>query len=267
MRYMKLAIIVTLMIAKTAAKVQNPTSHIDTVFNISIIVLSKVYKKWHPGLDQGGSNPPRVPVPSALGCGDSGHFLETIPTESQEEGVAAATKPVLRGLKDSATLKVLVLYLYGEVHHGVNHVLKLVGTSHLTGLVHLADDDSIAVMLLAVICNHGQSAFGALAVRMTVLVEPIIHALEAINDEEEGLTRIGLTETVCILQQRGDISFLAGNESVTELEAFADQLDLEEALFGGIKNDRSAGLGELVSQDQHHRGLTGSRFTRKEGNR
>ncbi len=73
--------------------------------------------------------------------------------------MATATEPVLRGLEDSATFKVLVLRLYGEVHHGVNHVLKLVGTSHLSGLVYLSDDDSIAVVLLAVVSDHGQRPF------------------------------------------------------------------------------------------------------------
>ena len=45
MRYMKPAIIVTLIIVKMAAKVQNPTNHINTVSKISIIVSPKVYKK------------------------------------------------------------------------------------------------------------------------------------------------------------------------------------------------------------------------------
>ena len=82
----------------------------------------------HPGLDQGR----RIPTPGAvagqLGSGDSGNLLETVASESQEEGVATATEPVLRGLKNSATFKVLVLRLYGKVHHGIDHVLKLIRT-------------------------------------------------------------------------------------------------------------------------------------------
>ena len=72
--------------------------------------------------------------------------------------MAAATEPVLRGLKDPAPLEVLVLCLYGEVHHGVDHVLELVAATHLAGLVDLADDDGIAEVLLAVISDHRQGA-------------------------------------------------------------------------------------------------------------
>ena len=73
--------------------------------------------------------------------------------------MATATEPVLRGLKNSATFKVLILRLYGEVHHGINHVLKLVSTSHLSRLVNLSDDDSVAVVLLTVVSDQGQSTF------------------------------------------------------------------------------------------------------------
>mgnify|MGYP000621915869 CR=1 FL=1 len=65
--------------------------------------------------------------------------------------MATATEPVLRGLKDPAPLEVLVLYLYGEVHHGVHHVLELIGARHLTRLGHLANHDCAGVMLFAVV--------------------------------------------------------------------------------------------------------------------
>lgn len=153
--------------------------------------------------------------------------------------MAAATEPVLRGLKDPAPLEVLVLCLYGEVHHGVDHVLELVAATHLTGLVDLANDNSIDEMLLAVISNHSQGAFRAPTIGVTILVEPVVQALETVNNQEEGLPGICLAELVCVLQQCGNMSFLAGNESVTELKPFADQLDLEEAFLSSIENDRS----------------------------
>ena len=179
--------------------------------------------------------------------------------------MATATEPVLRGLKDPAPLEVLVLYLYGEVHHGVNHVLKLVGTSHLTRLVDLTDDDSIAVVLLAVIGDHSQGTLSALAVNMTIGVLTIVEALEAVNDEEEGLTLVGLAKLVCVLQQCGNVGFLAGDEAVTEPKPLTNQLDLEEAFLSRVEQADRAGLGELVSQSQHHGGLTGTRFAGEEG--
>jgi len=181
--------------------------------------------------------------------------------------VAAATEPVLRGLKDPAPLEVLVLCLYGEVHHGVNHVLKLVGTSHLSGLVHLSDDDGVAEVLLAVVSNHGQGTLSALAVGVTIGVLTIVEALKAINDEEEGLTRISLTKLISILQQCRNVGFLAGDEAIAEAKAFTDQLDLEEAFLCSVKNTYRTRLGELVSQGEHHGGLTRPGLTGEEGHR
>ena len=100
---------------------------------------------------------------------------------------------------------------------------------------------------------------------MTVLVEPVIQTLEAINDQEEGLPGVGLAELIRVLQQCGNMSLLTGDESAPELEAFADQLDLVEALFGSIEDGHGARLGELVSQEKHHRGLTGTRLAGEEG--
>ena len=170
--------------------------------------------------------------------------------------MATATEPVLRGLEDSATFKVLVLRLYGEVHHGIDHVLKLVGTSHLTRLVNLSDDDSVAVVLLTVICNHGQCTFSRLAVGVTIGVLTIVQTLETVDDEEEWLLRISSPKLVSVSQQRGDVVFLATDETVAELESFTYQLDLEEAFLSSVEEAYRARLGQLVSQREHHGGLT-----------
>ena len=179
--------------------------------------------------------------------------------------MATATEPVLRGLKNSATLEVLVLRLYGEVHHGIDHVLKLVRTSHLTRLVDLSDDDSVAVVLLAVVCNHRQGAFSRLAVGVTILVLTIVEALKAVDDHEEWLTGVSLPKLVSILQERRNVVLLAGDEAVAEAEAFTYQLDLEEAFLCSVEEAYRARLGELVSQGEHHGGLTRARLTGEEG--
>ena len=94
-----------------------------------------------------------------LGSADSCHLSESLAIQGEEEGVTTATESVLRGLKNSATLKVLVLPLYTEVHHSVHHVLKLVASGSLTRLADLTDDHCIAEVLLAVIGNHTQCSF------------------------------------------------------------------------------------------------------------
>ena len=218
-----------------------------------------------------GSTKGKLPTPDAgsatLGCRNPGNFLESVSSKGEEEGVTTTAEPVLGGLEDSATFKVVVLCFHAEVHHGIDHVLKLVGTSHLTRLVDLTDDDSIAVMLLAVVSNHGQGTFSRLAVDVTIGVLTIIEALKAVDNHEEWLTRIGLAKLVSVLEQGGNMVFLASDEAVTEPKTFTNQLDLEEAFLCSVEEAYRTRLGELVSQGQHHGGLTRTRLTREEGYR
>ena len=64
--------------------------------------------------------------------------------------MSTTTKAVLLCLQDSATLKVFVLRLYGEVNVAINHVLKLITTSHFAVLCYLTDTDNIDCMFLGV---------------------------------------------------------------------------------------------------------------------
>ena len=70
------------------------------------------------------------------------NFFESTLAQCEVEHVTTPTEAVLFGLEDTTAFEVLVLLLYREVHHGIDHVLELVGTSHLTGLVHLVDADT-----------------------------------------------------------------------------------------------------------------------------
>ena len=97
---------------------------------------------------------------------------------------------VLGGLKNSAPTKIGVLLLDRKLHHGVDHVLKLVRTSHLAGLVHLTDDHCVAEVLLAVVSHEAEGTLSRGSVNRTVLVLTVVHALEAIDEEEERLDLI-----------------------------------------------------------------------------
>ena len=68
--------------------------------------------------------------------------------------MTTSPKPIFRCLKNSATLKVAVFLFNAQFHHGVNHMLKLIGTRHLSGFVDLSNDDSVTEILLTVIGNH-----------------------------------------------------------------------------------------------------------------
>ena len=70
---------------------------------------------------------------------DLSDFAEACLTKGKVEHVATSTEAVLLGFQDATTFEVLVFLFDREVHHGVDHVLELVRTGHLTGLVDLVD--------------------------------------------------------------------------------------------------------------------------------
>ena len=234
-------------------------------FHYSTLVYS-LRKKVRPGLDQGKEVTHPGRWPRQLSSRDPGNFLETVASKGEEEGVTTTAEPVLGGLEDSATFKVLVLCFHAEVHHGIDHVLKLVGTSHLTRLVNLTDDDSIAVMLLAVVSNHCQAATILSSSTTTIGVLPIIQRLEAVHDEEEGLVLVTalVTQSVAVLQESRDRSLLASMETVLEVKTLSNELHLVEAFLSSVEHHQGTVPGEAISHLQHHGSLTTTRSTSKE---
>ena len=206
-----------------------------------------------------------------LGRRHPGDLLESALLEVQEERSARAAEAVLDHLQDSAASQVDVLLLDREGHHGVDHVLELLRPSHLAGLVHLADDDGVAEVLLAVVGEHAQGTRGRPAVdvgrTVLALVLAVVHALEAVHDEEEGLVLVAalVPDLVALLEQSGDVGLAAGVEAVLQAQTLSDQLDLVEALLSGVEEDDPAVLRDAVRQGEHHRGLTRTRRAREEG--
>ena len=97
---------------------------------------------------------------------------------------------ILGGLENAAPSEIRVLLLNRKLHHGVDHVLKLVRTSHLAGLVHLTDDHCVAEVLLAVVSHEAEGTLSGSSVNRTVLVLTVVHALEAVDEKEERLVLV-----------------------------------------------------------------------------
>ena len=91
-----------------------------------------------------------------LGSRDAGHFLETTLAELEEERSTGSTESVLLHLEYSAPTQIGVTLLNSQRHHRVDHVLKLLATSHGTRLIHLTDDDRIAEVFFTVVGHHTQ---------------------------------------------------------------------------------------------------------------
>ena len=80
---------------------------------------------------------------------DLSDFAEACLAECEVEHVPAATEAVLLCFEDTTSFEVLVFFLYREVHVCIDHVLELVRTSHLTGLIDLIDDEADSACFLA----------------------------------------------------------------------------------------------------------------------
>lgn len=192
---------------------------------------------------------------------DSGDLGEALGPHREVEGGVRTTESVLDRLQNSTAAEVRVLLLDGEVKHGVDHVLELLGASHLAVLGHLANDDDIDVVLLAVVSQHAERALRRAAVRLAVCVVAVIHALERVDDQEERTTSVPGTDSVTRFEQRRDVRLLADAEAVAKAEALSDHFDLIETLLGRVEDHRRAGTSETVGQRQHHGRLAGARRT------
>ena len=114
---------------------------------------------------------------SGLELLDLSDFAEACLAKSQVEHVPASTEPGLLGFQDAAALEVLVLLLDREVHHGIDHVLKLVRTGHFTGLVDLVDDDANGTGFLAEVGDVLEASNGRTRRDLTRGVSTVIEAL------------------------------------------------------------------------------------------
>ena len=127
---------------------------------------------------------------SGLSSRDPGNLLKSPPIQSEEERMTTPAEAILGGLENAAPSEIRVLLLNRKLHHGGDHVLELIRTGHLTGLVHLTDDHCVAEVLLAVVSHEAEGTLSGSSIDRAVLVLTVVHALEAIDEEEERLVLI-----------------------------------------------------------------------------
>ena len=100
--------------------------------------------------------------------------------------MTCATESVLLCLENPAALKVLILLLNTQVNVTVNHVLKLIRSCHLAVLCDLADDDNVDRVFLRVRSQETESTFCRRSRDASGVEVSVVHALERVDDEEEG---------------------------------------------------------------------------------
>ena len=99
--------------------------------------------------------------------------------------MATATEAILLCFEDATAFEVLVFLFDGEVHVRIDHVLELVRSSHLTGLVDLVDDQSYRTGFLAEVSDLLEASTRRVARDLTALVHAVIEALKRVDDEDE----------------------------------------------------------------------------------
>ena len=108
---------------------------------------------------------------------DLSDFAEACLTKGEVEHVATATEAIFLCFEDTTSFEVLVFLFDREVHVRIDHVLELVGTSHLTGLVHLVDDDADRTGLFAEVGDVLEASNGRTRRDFTRAVSTVIEAL------------------------------------------------------------------------------------------
>ena len=108
---------------------------------------------------------------------DASNFFEPTFAKGEVEHVAAASEAVLLSLQDAAAFEVLVFLFDREVHHRIDHMLKLIGTSHLTSLIHLVDAHADCAGVLTEVSDLLQAADGSTGGDLTRGVLIVIQAL------------------------------------------------------------------------------------------
>ena len=114
--------------------------------------------------------------------------------------MATATEAVLLGLEDTTAFEVLVFFLYREVHVSIDHVLELVGTSHLARLIDLIDDKADSACVLAEVGDLLEASNRRVRRDFTGAVLAIVEALKRVDDEDELIGGRSLHHLASILE-------------------------------------------------------------------
>ena len=130
--------------------------------------------------------------------------------------MATATEAIFLCLEDTTSFEVLVFLFDREVHVCIDHVLELVRTSHLTGLVDLIDDQADCAGLLAEVGDLLEASNGRVRRDLTGLVHAIVEALKRVDDEDELIGGACFHHCASIVENLGDVSRVTSAEAMLE---------------------------------------------------
>ena len=130
--------------------------------------------------------------------------------------MSSSTESVLGNLEESVVEELaFLIFINTEVTVSVHHVLELVGSSHLSSLGHLAYHDGDGVMLFAIVGDGLERTLRRRRRDPAGIEVAVVHRLERVDDDEELLTRILLSNLVAVLKQGWDVIVLTADEAGT----------------------------------------------------
>ena len=147
---------------------------------------------------------------------DLSDFAEACLAKSKVEHVAATTEAVLLCLEDTTAFEVLVFLFDRKVHVSIDHVLELVRTSHLTGLVDLIDDQADCAGFLTEVGDLLEASNRRVGRDLTAFVHAIVEALKRVDDEDELVGGASFHHLACVVQDLGDVTRVTSAEAMLE---------------------------------------------------
>jgi len=198
-----------------------------------------------------------TPRPTVVSLSDthSSHLLKSICAKIQVEDVTSATEPILLGGENPTSEEILVLALHIQRKHRVYHVLQLVASSHLAGLVDLTDNDRVDHVSLAIVRNELKASLSRRGRDSTGVELAIVHALEGIHDQDEVLSGVRSANSVAVLEEGGNVILLPCDETAPKIETLSGHAHLIEAFLCGVEQGDATLPGDVVRQAEHHCGL------------
>ena len=124
-------------------------------------------------------------------------------------------------------------------------------------------------MLLGVLRDQLKDSLRGLRVGGSVRVVSVIHALEGIQDEEEGLPLVlgRVPHLGAVVQEGGDVDLIGSHEVTQESESLRGHPELEERLLTRVEDHGRTVPGQSVREEEHGRGLSGASSAREESHR
>ena len=191
--------------------------------------------------------------------------MEAVLLHADDVRLPVATEPILLDLEEALTVRFrLLVAIEVDVSVDVDGVLDPVFAGELATLVDLTDEGHDAEPTVDLLLRPVRQLFRASKrgsrVDRAVLILPVVQRLERVLEDEHLALGVLGTDLVGVLEEVLELVVLTDDETVLELEALRDHLDLVVALLARVQERNVTGGSEGVRDLEHQGRLTSTRL-------